>query len=305
MKKIIIDADPGTDDTFAILLATSTQELNIQAICTVAGNCDLENATKNTFKILDLANRNDIPVYKGMSKALKVENDDASYVHGNNGMGGVLFEPINRLPENLHAVDYLIKTVNENPNEITIVAIGPLTNIACAINKDPSFAKKVKKLIIMGGSTEKGNVTPYAEFNFYKDPHAAKIVFETEFNEIIMMGLNVTSKQVLNEKLENILKNSDNSLANFLYAITRKGAEFDKSCGYEGLLIHDAITASYLIDPSVVKLKTAKVTIETNGKEMGRSNITLTENSNCKVAYDVDVNKFYQILLKKIFNIEI
>lgn len=305
MRKIIIDSDPGTDDTFAILLAANSKELDLQAVCTVAGNCDLENATNNAFKILDLANRNDIPVYKGMAKALKVENEDATHVHGNNGMGGILYEPINRKPQDINAVDYLIKAVRENPNEITIVAIGPLTNIACAINKDPEFSKNVKSLIIMGGSTDKGNITPYAEFNFYKDPDAAKIVFEENFNEIIMMGLNTTSNLVLNDKLENILQNSDNPLANFLYSITRQGADFDRKCGFGGLLIHDPITISYLIDPSIVELKNAKITIETEGEKMGKSEVTYVENSNCKVTGNVNVDKFYKLIFKRILDINI
>lgn len=305
MIKIIIDADPGLDDTFAILLAAKSKELDIKAITTVAGNCSLENATNNTFKALDLANRNDVPVYKGMDKALKVKNIDATYVHGNNGMGGISYEPINRNVEDIHAVDYLLNAVRENPNEITVVAVGPLTNIACAIQKDHEFAKNVKSLIIMGGSTDEGNVTPHAEFNFYKDPHAAKIVFESDFNEIIMMGLNVTSNLPLNEKLENILQNTDNELAKFLYDITRTGAKFDRSEGFDGAIINDPITIAYLIDPSLVELKNAEINIETEGEKAGKSNVTFVENSNYKVGYKVDPEKFYKLLFKRILDIEI
>lgn len=305
MKKIIIDCDPGLDDTLALLLASKSEEIDIQAVCTVAGNCSLENATNNAFKALDLANKNNIPVYKGMNKALKVDSEDASYVHGNNGMGGVYYEPINRQAEDLHAVDYLLKTVRENPNEIIIVAIGPLTNIASAIQKDSEFARNVKKLIIMGGAIEKGNVTPYAEFNFYKDPHAAQIVFGTDFNEIVMMGLDATNKLPLTERLENILQNADSDLAQFIFAITRTGAKFDRSCGFSGALLHDPITIAYLIEPSIIKLKDAKVNIELEGEKIGKSNVTFIENSNCKVAYDVDSDKFYKLLFKRALNIDV
>ncbi len=305
MEKIIIDADPGVDDAFALLLAANSKEIDIQAITTVAGNCSLENATNNTFKILDLLNRHDILVYKGMDRALKADNEDASYVHGNNGMGGIDYEPVNRQVENIHAVDYLINTVHENPNEITIVAIGPLTNIACAINKDAEFAKNVKSLVIMGGAIEEGNITPYAEFNFYKDPDAAKIVFESDFKEIIMMGLDVTTKLPLNEKLENLLQNMNNELADFLFRITRKGADFDRKAGHGGFILNDPITITYLIDSSIVTLKDAKVSIETSGEKMGKSNVIFTKESNCKVACDVDSEKFYKILFKRILNIDI
>jgi len=143
MRRIIIDADPGVDDAFAIMLALKSDKLKIEAITTVAGNCSLDNATKNSLKILDLINRKDIPVYKGMDKALKKDNGNADYVHGNNGLGGIKYKPIIGTVEDGHAVDYLIESVNGNPGEITIVAIGPLTNIASAINKDKNFAKNV------------------------------------------------------------------------------------------------------------------------------------------------------------------
>lgn len=305
MRKIIIDADPGVDDTFAILLASKSKELDIQAITTVSGNCDLENATNNTLKILDLANRNDVAVYKGMNKSLKIKNEDASYVHGNNGMGGILYEPIKRNIKQMHAVDYLIKAVNENPNEITIVAIGPLTNIASAIQKDKEFVKNVKSIIIMGGTTKEGNVTPYSEFNFYKDPDATKIVFEANFNEIIMMGLNITSELVLNERLEKILQNIDSDIAKFLYAITRKGAQFDRAKGFEGFLLHDISTIAYLIDNSIVELKNAKISIEIEGEKAGKSNVEFIENSNCKVGYKINTEKFYKLIFERIFNINI
>lgn len=305
MKKIIIDADPGIDDTFCILLASKSKEFDIQAVTTVAGNCSLDNATNNAFKALSLAGKNEIPVYKGMNKSLKIDNTDATYVHGSNGMGGVDYTPIERNVEDMHAVDYLIKAVKENPKQITILAVGPLTNIASAILKDSDFAKNVKTLIIMGGSTDKGNVTPYAEFNFYKDPHAAKIVFEADLDDIIMMGLNITSNLSLNEHLENILCNHNSELSNFLYSVTRTGAKFDRSEGFDGLLIHDPITIAYLIDPSIVELQNARITIETDGEKTGKSNVTFIENSNCRVGIKVNTDKFYKLLFKRILDIDL
>lgn len=305
MKNIIIDADPGVDDTFALLMAAKSNQLNIDGICTVAGNCDLENATKNAFKALDLVNRNDIKVYKGMSHPINGNNEDATYVHGNNGMGGIVYTPINRNPENLHAVDYLIEAVNNN-QDIILVALGPLTNIACAIKRDSAFLKKVKSLVIMGGAINEGNVTDFAEFNFYKDPEAAKIVFDSDYNEIIMLGLDVTRKLTLNDKLETILKNSDNKLANFLYDISRKGAEFDRKEGYDGLIINDPITIFAITNPDYIKLHTAKISIETEGKQRGRSIVKLiNENSNCKVGYLIDSEEFYKIFFKRVLDIDI
>lgn len=305
MKRIIIDADPGVDDAFAILLAAYSDELKIESITTVEGNCSVENGTNNAFKILDLAGKSSIPVYQGMDKAIKTKNKDASHVHGNNGMGGITYETINRQVEDMHAVDYLIKTVKENPDQITLVAIGPLTNIACAIKKDKDFAKNVQSLILMGGSANKGNITPYAEFNFYKDPDAAKIVFDANFKQIIMMGLDVTTKLPLDQKLENLLQNMNNELADFLFKITRTGAKFDRQMGLDGFILNDPLTVAYLIDPSIVELKAAKIDIETTGEKMGKSNVVFEKKTNCLVGYKVDANKFYNLLFHKIFHLEL
>lgn len=305
MNKIIIDTDPGVDDLFAILLAGNSGELDIQGICTVAGNCSLDYATKNAFKCLDLVNRQDVPVYQGMEKPMGAATEDASYVHGNNGMGDVSYPEIQRQTEPLHAVDFLLKAVNEHPNEITVVAIGPLTNIAYALQKDADFLKKTKALIIMGGSTDAGNVTPYAEFNFYADPIAAKMVFDSEFSEIVMMGLNVTTKLPLTEKLEGILQDSDQELAQFLYQVTRKGAAFDRSHDLGGLILNDPLTIAYLLDPSIVELRDAEIEIETTGERCGASNVRFVDSSRCKVGYDVDYEKFYKLIFDRILNIQL
>lgn len=305
MEKIIIDADPGTDDTFAILLAANSPEFDIQGICTVAGNCSLENATKNTFKILDLANKNKIPVYQGMDKPLREEKTDAAYVHGNNGMGGVEYEPINRTPENIHAVDYLINTVNNNPDEITIVALGPLTNIASAINKDPNFAKNIKQLVIMGASIGESNVSNFAEFNFHYDPDAAHIVVESNIPQITILGLNITHQLPLVHDLELRLKYSENPLAKFLYNITRQGAEFDQGKGLGGLILHDPITFAYLIDESIAKVHPIKCSVETYGEKKGMLFFSPTHTSNCYIGYEVDHDKFYKLLFKRILDLDI
>lgn len=305
MNRIIIDADPGVDDIFALLLAIRSAEIQIEAITVVSGNCDLENATNNTLKILDMENQYNIPVYKGMDKALKAKNKNASHVHGNNGMGGVCYEPSTLQAKKIHAVDFLIEKVKNNPGQITIVAIGPLTNIACAINKDKDFASNVKRIIVMGGAMKEGNITPSAEFNFYKDPDAAEVVSNANFKQIIMIGLDVTTKLPLNEKIECLLQNINNDLSNFLFKITRTGADFDRKLGFDGLILNDPLTIAYLLDPSIIELKNIEVDIETDGELIGKSNISFTGKSNCLVACDVNSDKFYKLLFERIFNIQI
>lgn len=300
MKRIIIDADPGVDDTFAIFLAAKTQSIKIEGITTVAGNCSLENATKNTFKALDLAQKLDILVYQGESKPFNSNLVDATNVHGSNGMGGIEYDEINKSIEEQNAIDYLIETVNNNPHEITIVAVGPLTNIAKAVSINSTFASNVKQLLIMGGSTDKGNITLDAEFNFYKDPKAAKIVFDAPFKEIIMFGLNVTTKLVLDNMKEFELFSMNTPISKFLYDITRTGALHDRYSGHDGLVINDPITICYLTNPDIVTLKNAQVKIIETGEQRGKSIVEEKEISNCKVAYDVDSEKFYNILFDAI-----
>ena len=219
------------------------------------------------------------------------------------GAGDVYIEEPKREVEKENAVDYLIRVAKENSGEITIVAIAPLTNIAHCILKNNEFVKNVKRLIIMGGSMGKGNITEFAEFNLYKDPEAARIVFEAGFKEIVMIGLDVTNKSPLIDKFEDILNNENDKVAKFLYDITRKGAVFDReSLGLEGFVLHDSLTIAYLLNNGVIKLKDAFVSIITEGEEIGKSVVeNNTETPNCKVAYEVDRKLFYEILFNNIF----
>ena len=295
MNKIIIDADPGVDDAFAIILAGMSKSIDLLGVTVVGGNCGIKNGIRNAFKCLNLCNRDDVPVFKGAKDSLKVRFEDAAYVHGINGFGDLEYKSIRRFCKG-NAIKYLIKEVNRHPGEIDVVAVGPLTNIALAILKDKNFAKNLRSLIIMGGAVGKGNVTEYAEFNFYKDPHAAKIVFDSEIKEIVMLGLDVTTKLPLAEKYENYLENHNSELARILYKITRLGAAFDRKCGHDGLILNDPLTIAYLINPNVVELKKAIVSIEINGEEIGKSYVKLNDLVNCKVAYKVNPELFYQIL---------
>ena len=302
MKKIIIDCDPGVDDAFAILLASKCQDLDILGITTVAGNCSLEDATNNTFKVLDMAGRNDILVYAGSDKALIKEDVNAEEVHGIGGLGGIAFEKVDRMPEEMNAVDYLVSTVNKYPGEVTVVALGPLTNIALAIRNNKDFSCNVKELVIMGGSVGKGNITSDAEFNFYKDPHAAKEVFDNFDGKIVMVGLDVTRKIPLTKELEHKLLEINTPLSKFLYDITRNGADFDRKAGHDGLVINDPLTIAYLIDRDILDFINRDVVIEV---ESGKSIINETKHYDNLVAVSVETNKFYKMLFKTIFDYDL
>lgn len=299
MAKIIIDADPGVDDALAIILACKNRFIELLGVTVVAGNVGIENGIKNTFKTLDMCEKHHIPVYRGAESSLENRKIEAEYVHGLNGFGDLEYEPIRR-STNGDAIEYLIKSVNENPGQIDVVAVGPLTNIALAIMRDKDFSKNIKSLLIMGSAKVKGNVTKYAEFNFYQDPHAAKIVLESDIKDILIFGLNVTEKLALKSEYEEKLKNSEKEIAKTIYKITRLGAEFDRSCGQDGLIINDPLPVAYLIDSNVVELTNADVEIVTNGELIGKSNFSLKENGKCKLAYNANSELFYDILLESI-----
>ena len=198
-QRIILDCDPGQDDAIAILLALgSPDEVELLAVTAVAGNVPLALTEKNARKVLELARRTDIPVYKGCHRPLVETLETAEYVHGATGLNGVdLPEPILPLAKG-HAVDALIDIVMAAPpRSITLCPTGPLTNVAMAMLKEPEFAQRLGAIVLMGGAIGLGNVTPAAEFNIYVDPHAAKVVFGSGV-KLTMLGLDVTHKVLVN-----------------------------------------------------------------------------------------------------------
>lgn len=225
-KPIIIDCDPGVDDALAIILALKHSSLDLKAVCTVSGNGDLENTTQNGLKVLSLCGREDIPLYRGSAKALNNKQPDTVPAFGDDGLGGYAYTIItDKKEEEKTAVDFLVEAAAENPGELTLLAIGPCTNIAKAIQKDSEFPKKIKQLIIMGGAKYTGNMSPVAEYNFWADPLAAKIVMEAGFREVVMIGLDVTNKIALGADIREILRIFNTDLSHFLYNITQVGVD--------------------------------------------------------------------------------
>lgn len=310
MRKIIIDADPGIDDAIGIILALQSNELDLKGITLVNGNCDIENSTRNTFRVLDLCNETNIKVYQGAKEPLQVVNKDAKDVHGNDGLGGIEYPDVDIHPEEKDAIDYLIESVKEEPKKVTVVCMGPLTNIALAVRKDPEFVKNVKELVIMGGAEGKGNHSPYAEFNFWNDPQAAKETFEAGFSNIVMLGLDVTRKTVLTPNIREFLHQIDDKKAKFIHDITRQYNNFHwKQDHLLGSIINDPLTIAYLIDQDIFHLIDSHVTIITEGEREGQSIIDRhgmahDEKCNAKVAINVDQKRFFEILLMKLFPTE-
>src|SRR5271169_5582544 len=198
-RRIIIDTDPGIDDALAIFLALRSPELKVEAITPVAGNVPLDLTLPNALRLVEIAGRTDVPVAAGASHPLVRRLVTAGHVHGVNGLAGVEFREPKIKPVRETAPELIRRIVRENPGEITIVAVGPLTNVALALRADPELAGMIPAIVIMGGSLSGGNITPAAEFNLYVDPEAARIVFDANI-PLTMVGLDVTHKCLLSEK---------------------------------------------------------------------------------------------------------
>ncbi|HEY1495641.1 MAG TPA: nucleoside hydrolase, partial [Candidatus Solibacter sp.] len=207
--RVILDTDPGVDDALAILLALRSPELQVEAITPVAGNVPLEFTLPNALKLVEIAGRTDVPVAGGARHPLVRQLITASHVHGNNGLAGVEFPEPKIKPVAESAPEMIRKIVKANPGEISIVAVGPLTNVALALRDDPDLAAKIKSIVIMGGSLSGGNVTPAAEFNLYVDPEAARIVFDAGV-PLTMVGLDVTRKVLFTDARLKALETAKN-----------------------------------------------------------------------------------------------
>src|SRR5580700_4258588 len=208
-RRIIIDTDPGIDDAMAIFLALRSPELKVEAITPVAGNVPLDLSLRNALRLVEIAERTDVPVAAGASHPLLRRLATAGHVHGVNGLAGVEFPEPKTKPVHETAPELIRRIVRENPGEITIVAVGPLTNVALALRADPALASVIPAIVIMGGSLSGGNMTPAAEFNLYVDPEAARIVFDAGI-PLTMVGLDVTRKVLFTDQRLKALETAKN-----------------------------------------------------------------------------------------------
>lgn len=262
---IIIDCDPGQDDAIALLFAmSSTTELEILGITTVAGNVRLDLTTRNARLMCDIAGRDDIVVYAGCAKPLQRQLVTAEKVHGKTGIDGItIVEPQAALGET-HAVDFIIETLlraEEAP--ITLVLMGPLTNIATAFEKDPSILSGVAEVVLMGGAMrEGGNISPSAEFNIFVDPHAADIVFRSGV-PIAVMGLDATHQVLSTVERRDRLRTIGNEAGRAAAAMLDFYNKFDSAkYGSNGAPLHDPCTIAYLLKPELFEGKRCNLTVE-------------------------------------------
>ncbi len=304
-KRIIIDTDPGIDDALAILLAVASPELQLDGIVTVHGNCSLEQATKNGLSILELANASHIPLAKGCELPLVQPSLLAPETHGDTGLGYAKLPEPGIKPTRSHGCDFLIERVIANPGEITLVAIGPLTNVAMAIRKEPGFAKSLKELVIMGGAIRhEGNTTALAEFNTYVDPHAAHIVFHAGI-PTTLVPLDVTYQCVLlASDVERLLK-IDSPISKFIRDTTNFYMEFhDSFQGIEGCVINDPLALALTFAPGLCDYQELPVDVDiSGGVSMGKTFADFfnygKKPANMKVALGVRPRDFIELFLER------
>jgi pyrimidine-specific ribonucleoside hydrolase len=312
----------------AILLALRSPELKVEAITPVAGNVPLDFTLPNALKLVELAGRTDIPIAAGASTPLVRSLITAKSVHGNNGLGGVELPPPKITPVKETATEIIRRIVRSNPGEISIVAVGPLTNVATALRADPGLAGMIRSIVVMGGSLSGGNVNPAAEFNFYVDPEAARIVFDAGV-PLTMVGLDVTRKVLIGDEHLKLLEASNDKVSQTAARILRSTMERmrkDYGRNVEALAMHDPLTVANLIDPEILKLQDYYVLIETSGeatagqslgyargpvrkspplegaKETDERASEGSENfrANAKVAVEVDPARFFRLFLARL-----
>ncbi len=251
--------------------AMRSPELKIEAITPVAGNVPLELTLPNALRMVEIAGRTDIPVAPGAKAPLMRRLVSAAYAHGENGLGGAVFPEPNLKPVTEPAAEFIRHIVRKYPNEVTLITIGPLTNVATALNADPELAGMIKSLVMMGGSLSGGNITPAAEFNIYVDPEAARIVFQSGI-PITMVGLDVTRKTALTEAHVRQLEAGQNAVSQAAAKIARNAIAHNRQQGFAvDPHMHDSLAVAAFLDPSLLKFEDYYVDVETAGELTGET----------------------------------
>jgi purine nucleosidase len=305
-RPIIIDADPGQDDAVAILLALASPELDVVAITTVAGNVPQPLVTANALAMCELAGRTDVPVYKGADGPLERELRTAEYVHGPTGIDGADLPTPTTKAKHGHAVDFIIATCLSADDPITICPVGPLTNVAAAIARQPSIVSTIREVALMGGGFfEGGNTTPVAEFNIFVDPEAASIVFNSGV-PLTMFPLDVTHKALVLpddlKRFSGLGTQAGTAVAGMIDYYERHDIE---KYGFAGAPLHDPCVIAYLIEPQLFGGKPCRVDVETESElTMGQTvvdwwGVTGAE-PNAMVIDSVDRQGFIDLLVERV-----
>lgn len=319
-QRVIIDTDPGIDDAMAILLALNSPELKVEALTVVPGNVEASQGLENALKLASLAGRCDLPVAGGAQHPLNQKLITAQFWHGKNGLAGVELPPSNCKADSRYGPDLIIEIVHEYPHEITLIPVGPLTNIALAVSKDPSIVPLVKDVVIMGGSITGGNVNGAAEANIYGDPEAASIVFNAGWI-VTMIGSDVGERTLMTRKHLAQLQALHGPESDFISKLADFYLTRSEKSGYSGAAMYDPLAVAAVIDPTLVTLKQMHVDVETKGEftrgETVANRMGSNENNvlhgdhyeiegvvdlkpNAKVCLGSDADRFLQLFITRI-----
>lgn len=315
-KKIIIDTDPGIDDAMAIFVALQSPEVDVIGLTTIYGNVYTTLATRNALHLLEIAGRTDIPVAEGshvtITKGTKLRIAD--FVHGADGLGNQNFPPPAGKPIEQSAAAFLVEQAKLYPGKVTVVALGPLTNIALAIELDPGFSKNIGQIVLLGGAfAVNGNVNPAAEANIFGDPEAADIVF-TSGADILAVGINVTHQVVLTDADREKLAQSNGKFAQYLCKILEVYFSYHRDAyNTKGVYLHDPTTLLAAVNPSLITYTEGVVRVQTSGitrgltlfynKQKRFAEVTeWTDKPTVKVAVTVDAPAVVKLVMDRLID---
>lgn len=305
-RKVIVDCDPGIDDALAIILALKSKEIEVIGITTVSGNVESLQGAKNALKVLKLLGRLDIPVYLGESKPIKRELVTAQDTHGEDGLGETFLEEVSSEYIRENGVDFILNTLKNHEN-VSIIALGPLTNLCRAIEKDSETFHRVEEIVSMGGAYKShGNCSPVAEFNYWVDPHGAREFLKKFNGEFTMVGLDVTREIVLTPNLREMIHQFKDEIGDFIYDITRFYVDFHwEQERTLGCVINDPLAVEYLINRELCEGFKAYVDIACEDISMGQSVVDVADfykkRKNVFVLDKVNSKEFIISFLNKIF----
>jgi purine nucleosidase len=320
-RRVIIDTDPGTDDAMAILLALNSPEFKVEALTVVPGNVVAKQGLENALKIVSLAGRCDVAIAAGAQHPLNQKLITAEFWHGKNGLAGIELPPSKCTADPRFGPDLIIETVHKYPHEITLIPIGPLTNIALAVSKDPSIASLVKEVVIMGGSINGGNVNAAAEANIYNDPEAASIVFNANWPSLTMVGSDIGERTLFTRTYLQELESARGPQTDFIAAIAKYLLGMAEKYGDIGTAMYDPLAVGAAIDPAIITTKPMRVDVETRGQFTRGETVANRRNSvernvlhgdrywiegidsvqpNAKVCVGSDADKFLKMFVSRI-----
>ena len=304
MIPVIIDCDPGQDDAVALMLALASPELEVRGVTTVAGNVPVALTAANALRILELAGREDVPVFAGCDGPLRRPWVGAEHIHGESGLEGLDLPTPRHAPQPSHAVDFIVDTCRSRDG-VTLCTLGPLTNVATALARAPDLARRLRRIVMMGGARAGGNVTPVAEFNIHADPEAAAAVFGAGV-PIVMIGLDVTHQALVTRARLEALRRQGGRAGAAAAALCDFPARYrPERYGAPGLPLHDPCVIAYALRPALFAGRSCAVAVET-GSDLTRGQTVVDwwhrtgRSANADVLDRIDVDGFFALLVERL-----